>query len=254
MEAMKKVRKDVQERFSERDCILAETDPEFIQMFDTFVYEEVSECLTLDEKTQVMAILSSMIAQQTLTVYNNMLETAFRVGISGEEIKEIVYQAVPYVGIAKVSEFIHATNHAFKDRGIQLPFKPQATTTRETRYQKGLQLQKKIFTEEAIDAMYASSPKNQIHIQKFLSGNCFGDYYTRTGLDLSIRELLTFSILLSLGGCEPQLKAHIRGNVNIGNSKQTLIETITCLLPYVGYPRSLNAFRCVNEVLPEPQG
>jgi 4-carboxymuconolactone decarboxylase len=99
-----------------------------------------------------------------------------------------------------------------------------------------------------IDDMYEQSPENQIHIQKHLSANCFGDYYTRTGLDLKMRELLTFSMLLSLGGCEPQLKGHVQGNINIGNDKELLLSVVTQLLPYVGYPRALNAIRCINEV------
>ena len=99
--------------------------------------------------------------------------------------------------------------------------------------------------------MYQESPANQIHIQKYLSANCFGDYLTRTGIDIKTRELLTLSMLLSLGGCEPQLKGHIQGNLNVGNDKQTLLSVVTQLLPYVGYPRTLNAIRCLNEVLPE---
>ncbi|MCK9296686.1 MAG: carboxymuconolactone decarboxylase family protein [Desulfobulbaceae bacterium] len=102
------------------------------------------------------------------------------------------------------------------------------------------------------DDMHEQPPENQIHMQKFLSANCFGDYYTRTGLDMKMRELLTFSMLLSLGGCEPQLKGHVQGNINVGNDKQVLLSTVTQLLPYVGYPRTLNAIRCVNEVVPEP--
>ena len=80
--------------------------------------------------------------------------------------------------------------------------------------------------------------------------NCFGDFVTRGGLDTGTRELLTFSMLLTLGGCEPQLKGHIRGNLNVGNDKRTLLTVITQLLPYVGYPRSLNAIACLNEVAP----
>ena len=102
-----------------------------------------------------------------------------------------------------------------------------------------------------IDKMYKESPANQLHIQKYLSANCFGDYLTRTGIDVKTRELITFSMLLSLGGCEPQLKGHIQGNLNVGNDKETLLSAVTQLLPYVGYPRTLNAIRCFNEVVPE---
>jgi 4-carboxymuconolactone decarboxylase len=99
--------------------------------------------------------------------------------------------------------------------------------------------------------MYADSPANQTHIQKYLSANCFGDYVIRNGVDVKTRELLTVSMLLSLGGCEPQLKGHIQTNVNVGNDKETMLSVVTQLLPYVGYPRTLNAIRCLNEVIPE---
>jgi 4-carboxymuconolactone decarboxylase len=197
-----------------------------------------------------MMILASTIASQSLSEYKMMTTAALNVGVTPVEIKEILYHAVPYVGIAKVLDFIHATNDIMVNRGIKLPLEGQSTTTPETRYEKGLEVQKSIFGE-TIDKMYEKSPKNQLHIQKYLSANCFGDYYTRKGLDIKTRELLTFSMLLSLGGCEPQLKGHIQGNLNVGNDKETLLSTVTQLLPYVGYPRTLNAIRCLNEVIPE---
>ncbi len=154
---------------------------------------------------------------------------------------------MPYVGIAKAFDFIHATNEILESRGVKLPLEGQSTTTAETRFEKGLALSKSVFGA-MIDKMYEQSPENQIHIQKYLSANCFGDYYTRTGLDIKMRELLTFSMLLSLGGCEPQLEGHVKGNLNVGNDKEVLLSTVTQLLPYVGYPRALNAIRCINEV------
>lgn len=66
-----------------------------------------------------------------------------------------------------------------------------------------------------------------------------------------MREMLTFAILVSMGGCESQVKGHIQGNVNVGNDKETLLDVVTQLLPYIGYPRTLNAIACLNEVLPE---
>lgn len=63
--------------------------------------------------------------------------------------------------------------------------------------------------------------------------------------------MLTFAILVSLGGCEAQLKGHIQGNINVGNDKSVLLTVITQLLPYIGYPRTLNALACLNEIVPE---
>ena len=133
---------------------------------------------------------------------------------------------------------------------MTLPLAGQSTTSPATRFEQGLALSKAIFGK-MIDTMYREAPADQQHINRYLSGNCFGDYYTRTGLDLKTRELLTFSMLLALGGCEPQLKAHIQGNLEVGNGRGALMAVITQLLPFVGYPRTLNAMRCLNEVVPE---
>jgi len=242
--------KNHEELFPNHKSTLKVTDPEFIEVFDNFAFDEVLSYGNLDTKKRLMVILASLIAQQTLSEYKVMLGGALNVGVTPIEVKEIIYQAVPYVGIAKVFDFIYATNEILESRGIKLPLEGQSTTPPETRFEKGLALQKEIFGD-MIDTMYQESPANQLHIQKYLSANCFGDYYTRKGLDIKTRELLTFSMILSLGGCEPQLKGHIQGNLNVGNDKEVLLSTVTQLLPYVGYPRTLNAIRCLNEVVPK---
>ena len=227
-----------------------ETDPELIEIFDNWAFDEVISKSNLDTKTRVMAILASNIACQALNEYKMFVNAALNIEITPVEIKEILYQAVPYVGIAKVIDFIYITNEVFKERQIILPLENQSTTTKEDRLEKGLALQKEIFGE-IIDKLYEQSPVNQLHIQHFLSANCFGDYLTRNGLDVKTRELLTYSMLISMGGAESQVKGHIRGNINVGNDKQRLIDVTTQLLPYIGYPRTLNALSCLNEVIPE---
>ena len=85
------------------------------------------------------------------------------------------------------------------------------------------------------------------HINRWLAANCFGDYYTRKGLDLAQREMITFCFLMGQGGCEPQLTAHAKGNMNLGNDKAFLTRVVSQCLPYIGYPRSLNAITCINQ-------
>ena len=238
------------ELFPNHTSTLQHTDPELVDIFDNFAFDEVMSYGDLDTRTRVMMILASTIAGQALSEYKVMLGGALNVGVTPVEIKEILYQSVPYVGIAKVLDFIHATNEVLQSRGISVPLVGQSTTTRDTRYEKGLEVQKEVFGE-MIDELYKESPENQIHIQKYLSANCFGDYSTRKGLDLKTRELLTLSMLIALGGTESQIRGHIRGNVNVGNSKKALLTVMTQLLPYVGYPRTINAIQCLNEVVPE---
>lgn len=93
---------------------------------------------------------------------------------------------------------------------------------------------------------WKSGPEESRHINLWLADNCFGDYYTRTGLDYKQREMITFCFLAAQGGCEPQLTSHAAANMRIGNDKKYLIKVISQCLPFIGYPRSLNALRCVN--------
>lgn len=134
----------------------------------------------------------------------------------------------------------------------------QATSpisTGKTSLKQGLAVQKAIFGK-MIDQIYersrsvpaGKSPQDQLYIQRFLSANCFDDYYTRNGIDIKIREMIALSILIALGGVKSQIKGHIQGNLNIGNDKDILLDLITQLLPWVGYPRTLNALKCLNEV------
>jgi 4-carboxymuconolactone decarboxylase len=229
---------------------LAVTDPELIETFDNFAFDEVLAHGDLDARTRLMVQLASMIACQALREYSVMLGAALAVGITPVEIKEVVYQAVPYVGMAKVFDFIHATNEVLVERGVALPLPGQATTTPENRAERGLAVERQIVGDTFVAKLYASSPADELHIQRYLSANCFGDNYTRAGVDIPTRELLTFSMLVSLGGCDPQVKGHVAANLNVGNDRARLIDVVTQLLPFIGYPRTLNALRAIDEVAP----
>jgi 4-carboxymuconolactone decarboxylase len=150
--------------------------------------------------------------------------------------------------MAKVFDFLHATNDVLTERGVDLPLPGQSTTTPETRAEKGLAVQKQIVGTETVDALYASAPPDEQHIQHYLSANCFGDHLTRTGIDVPTRELLTFAVLVSLGGCEPQVKGHVAANLNVGNDRNRLVEVLPQLIPFIGYPRTLNGLRVLDEV------
>lgn len=220
-----------------------ETDPEFMERMEHFTFEEVVKEpeQSLPEDTRYLAILATLLGCQGLEVYRDMLSKALDGGITPVMAKEIVYQAVDYLGIGRVLPFLTVTNDILTARGIKLPLPPQGTTSMEKRLEKGAGVQAEIFGEHMKEAWKAG------HINRWLAANCFGDYYTRNGLDLKQRELITFCFLLAQGGCEPQLTAHAKGNMNLGNDKDFLLRVVSQCLPYIGYPRSLNAVSCVNK-------
>jgi len=240
--------KNHDELFPGHVSTLAATDPELIEIFDNFAFDEVLRHGHLDARTRLMVQLASMIACQALREYSVMVSAAITAGVTPVEVKEIVYQAVPYVGMARVFDFIHTTNDVLTERGVALSLPGQSTTTPGNRAERGRAIQEQIVGTEVVEKLYAAAPEDQAHIQRFLSANCFGDYYTRTGIDVPTRELLTFSMLVALGGCEPQVKGHVTANLRVGNDRARLIDVLTQLLPFIGYPRTLNALRVVDEV------
>ena len=227
---------------------LAVTDPELIEIFDNFAFDEVLQHSHLDRRTRLMVQLAAIIACQALGEYRVMLGAALTAGVSPVEIKEIVYQAVPYVGMAKVFDFLHAANEVFTERGIALPLPGQSTTTPQTRAETGRRVQGQIIGGEVVEKRYATASADQLHLEHFLSANCFGDHLTRTGIDLPTRELLTLSMLVALGGCDAQVKGHVAANLKVGNERNRLIDVLTQLLPFIGYPRTLNGLRAIEEV------
>lgn len=243
-----RARENHDELFPDHVSTLAVTDPELIETFDNFAFDEVLRHGNLDARTGLMVQLASMIASHALREYRVMVGAALTVGVTPVEVKEIVYRAVPYVGMAKVFDFVHATNDVLTERGVELPLPGQSTTTPETRTEAGLAVQKQIVGSEVVENLYASTPADQQHIQRYLSANCFGDHLTRTGIDVPTRELLTFSMLVALGGCDAQVKGHVAANLNVGNDRARLIDVLTQLLPFIGYPRTLNGLRAIDEV------
>ncbi|EMX0728544.1 carboxymuconolactone decarboxylase family protein [Campylobacter jejuni] len=131
---------------------------------------------------------------------------------------------------------------------MALVLTPQSTTTQENRKIKGREIQNTIFGEANITKMIESTPEDKAFINDFLSANCFGDYYTRTGLDLKTRELLTLVYLISLSGLDNQVKAHMQGNLNMGQSRKDLLNIIAALIPYIGYPKALNAISALDSL------
>jgi 4-carboxymuconolactone decarboxylase len=112
--------------FPDDTSTLKETDPELIEIFDNWAFDEVLRDETLDVRTRVMVQLAALIASQALGEYRVILVAALNVGVSPVEAKEILYQAVPYVGMGKVFEFLHATNDVLRSRGVELPLPPQS--------------------------------------------------------------------------------------------------------------------------------
>lgn len=232
---------------AKRDLLFA-SDKEYFTHHINFTFGESFAKANLDKEKYFLITLASTLAAGGKIEFKTLLKGAINNDINPISIKEVIYQATPYVGFARVRDFLSFCNDIFKKLGVELPLAPQSTTTEENRKIKGREVQNAIFGEANITKMIESTPKDKAFINDFLSANCFGDYYTRNGLDLKTRELLTLVYLISLGGVDNQVKAHISGNLNMGQSREDLLNIIAALIPYIGYPRALNAIAALDSL------
>lgn len=225
-----------------------ENDQDLKEIMIHYLYGDVYMHGQLDMKLRESILIVVNTTNHTLKALKEHVVTALRIGVTPIQIKEMIYQCTPYIGLGKVEDALESVHEVFIKEDVQLPIESQSRVNEATRFKKGFAVQSEIFTEAAIQAGHDHAPQELKHIQNYLSEYCFGDFYTRSGLDIQTRELMTFVILATLGGCENQLKAHIKGNLNVGNTREVLIETITQCQPYIGFPRTLNAIQMINEI------
>ena len=115
------------------------------------------------------------------------------------------------------------------------------------RFKKGKKMLYKIDGtggKEVINSLKDIAPD----LGKYIIEFAFGDIYTRGGLTLKEREMITIVSLLSMGGAEPQLKVHIHAALNVGIPKENIIEAFMQCIPYAGFPRVLNGVNAAREV------
>lgn len=228
---------------------LSVTDPDLIAIRDRYLKTDVpAHTSALSERERFLVQVTTLTTLSEPLSLKRVVKEALAAGVKPLEIREAVYQPFAYIGFAKVETAVLAMNEAFVEAGVKLPLESATTVTDADRFEKGLTQQKTIFGP-AIDTMHKNATDDIRFLQvDALTGWCFGDTYTRKGLTLAEREHLTFVTIATLGGCEPQLRAHTGGNRAMGATKQKLIDTIAAMSGYIGFPRSLNALAIVQEI------
>ncbi len=223
-------------------------DKELRAVMDNFMQNEVPAVTPLVEKREVELIrLVSLVTQQSGALLHEEVATALAQGLAPEEILEAIYQCAPYTGFPRTVDAVEIARSVFKAKNVNVD-ENRATVTAQSRLEAGADAQGTLFGQTFRD-MAKNGKDGMPTINYFLASNCFGDYYTRKGLDLNTRELLTMAILVNLG-TEPQLKAHIGANLKIRTDEYVEQAIYNCL-PYCGYPRTLNALRLFKEAVAE---
>jgi 4-carboxymuconolactone decarboxylase len=117
----------------------------------------------------------------------------------------------------------------------------------QNRYERGLLKLKEIdgeIGEQVIESLKDIAPDLARYVIEFP----FGDIYSRPGLDLKAREIATVAALTALGNAQPQLKVHIHGALNVGCTREEVVEVIIQMAVYAGFPAALNGISAAKDV------
>ena len=222
------------------------TDPEMMDILQKFIFGEVFRTGELDIKTSEMITCVTLATMQTLPQLKAHAGAALNVGVTPVELREAIYSCAPFIGFPKTLNALTVINEVFKERGISLPLEKQGTVTEENRHEKGAAVQERLYPGGISQVMEDIPGEMGDDVERFLTEYCFGDMYTRGGLDLKTRELLGYCVLMTLGA-DSQLRSHFQGNLNAGNSKETVVAAVIQCLPYIGFPPAIKALKIIKE-------
>lgn len=220
------------------------SESELYDIVNNLVYGDIYQQGQLTDKDREMISLAALTTLGSDSILRTHIYTALNAGLTPVQITETIYHCAPYVGAVKALEAIEIVNEVFDEKNIKMPAST-ATVTEENRWDRGKATQTELFGD--LGDNKPADGETRLG-RSYLPDYCFGDYYTRTGLTIEQHELLTWVCIATLGGAESQLTGHTTGNKNLGKSKEYMMEVATICMPYMGYPRTLNALSVINNV------
>jgi 4-carboxymuconolactone decarboxylase len=113
------------------------------------------------------------------------------------------------------------------------------------RYERGEKLLRKIDGDKVADNLIEDYKDLAPDFTRYLIEFAFGEIYAREG-DAKQRELIAIASLATMGGCDKQLGTHVRGAFNVGLTESEIVEAVMTLVPYIGFPKALNALAVVK--------
>lgn len=227
------------------------TDPEMMDILQKFIFGEVFQIGELSLKQREMITCITLATIQTFPQLKAHAGAALNVGVTPEELREVMYLTAPFIGFPKMLNAVSTVNEVFNERGIALPLGKQGTVTEENRHEKGVAIQDSLYPGGIVSAVSGIPGDMGEDVARFLTDYFFGEIYSRGALDLKTRELLGYCVLTALEA-ESQLRSHFHGNMNAGNSPETITAAVIQCLPYIGFPAAIKALRIIKQESADP--
>lgn len=208
---------------------------------------------TLDSKQQAIVTISALTARGDLTGLQKALGNGLEAGLTVNQIKEVLVHLYAYCGFPRSIRGLQTFMLVLEERkakGINDREGPEASPISEERskYERGKDILEKLTgapQEGPLRGYSAFAPT----IDTFLKEHLFADIFERDVLSYAERELVTLSVLSSIGGVEPMLQGHLNISLNVGLSPSQLHQLVTTIKSMTGTKEAESAQSVLDEVL-----
>lgn len=224
--------------------------PDLGEMIIRFVYGEIYSRDGLDlarRQLVTVAVLAALGNARPQLKFH--LTGALLAGCTPTQLVETMIHLAVYAGFPACLNGMFVLKEIFAERGITAPASPAADSS-SRRYDTGWATLQRIdgeAGERVIQSLHDICPDLGRMIIEF----SFGEIYGRAGLDLLDRELVTVASLVALGTAVPQLQVHVHGLLNVGGTRAQVVEAVTHVAAYAGFPAAINGMLVVQDALRE---
>ena len=223
--------------------------PDLARWTVDFAYGDVHSRPGLDIKSRQIATLGALIAlanaQPQLKWH---ISASLNAGVKPEEIIETIYVMTIYSGFPAALNAVTAAREVFREKGIQ--FSPVRQYNPANRHERGLATVDQTSRgagQTVINSLKDIAPD----LADFIIDYSYGDINSRGGISPQHREIACVAGMTAVGTMKPQLKVHIKAAVNVGVSKEQIVETIMQMAVYAGFPAALNGISAAREAFAE---
>ncbi|MEU9102641.1 carboxymuconolactone decarboxylase family protein [Streptomyces sp. NPDC048361] len=230
---------------------LADIAPDLGRMTVAFGYGDVIARPGLTLRQRQIATVGALAAMGNAAPQLRFhIDGALNVGVAPAEIVELLIHTAVYAGFPAALNGITAAREVFESRADTKIAPVDTAPLDGDRYERGLAKLAEV-DGHAGDQVVASMRDIAPDLTRYIVEFAFGDIYARPGLDLKSRELASVAMCTALGTAAPQLRVHIHGLLNVGGTREEVVEVITQMAGYAGFPAALNGITAAREVFEE---
>ena len=235
---------------------LKDISPEMGHFIIEFAYGDVYSRPGLDPKSRQVATIAALTgmgnAQPQLKFH---IGAGLNIGLTPDEIIEVMYVTTVFAGFPSGLNGIGAAREVFHAKGVSVSQNSLSPDESGARHDRGLQALNQT-SKDAGERVIKSLSDIAPDMAQFIIDFCYGDVISRNVLSPKHKEIAMIAVCIAKGTMEPQMKVHMHAGLNVGLTKQEIVELMTHMAVYAGFPAALNGLSAARQVFEEvgPKG